>query len=232
MQVVVCHANSPIYDLWTFNPSFEFADGGVEDDAPAFRIDAGHDGPRGSQGVDFPDAAALHPDLRTVIVDGAEVTIFTPGAFDGFTQLRHAVAIELGLGLAFAGFALFWMVLAASAGGFFWAFGLIHFSVGIGISFGALFWSAYRRRNTWYTLTNKRAFVASELPLKGRKLKSYPITETTVLEFDNATPATIHFAEETRRGQNGTSQVKIGFERIADGSTVYRLIRDVQKGAA
>ena len=162
----------------------------------------------------------------------ADEAILWQGRPDGNVVFRPSNIVGFLFGLAFAGFALFWMVLAASAGGFFWAFGLIHFSVGIGISFGALFWSAYRRRNTWYTLTNKRAFVASELPLKGRKLKSYPITETTVLEFDNATPATIHFAEETRRGQNGTSQVKIGFERIADGSTVYRLIRDMQKGAA
>lgn len=161
----------------------------------------------------------------------ADEEILWQGRPDGKVVFKPGNITLFLFGLFFAGFALFWMVMAASAGGFFWAFGLIHFAVGIGMSFGALFWSAYRRRNSWYTLTNRRAFIATEMPLVGRRLKSYPITETTVLDFDSGTPATIHFAEETRRTKNGTRTVKIGFERIDDGRRVYGLIREVQKAA-
>ena len=139
-------------------------------------------------------------------------------------------------GAAFGGFALFWMVMAASAGGGFWAFGLIHFSVGLGIMFAAIFGSRFTRARTWYALSNRRAFIATDMPLVGRKLKSYPITEASVLETDGNHPATIHFATETRRrsSKNGgarTYQAAIGFVRIDDGEEVYKLLRRVQRGA-
>ncbi|WP_343231114.1 aspartate carbamoyltransferase catalytic subunit [Thalassovita aquimarina] len=132
-------------------------------------------------------------------------------------------------GLAFAGFALFWMIMASMAGGFFWMFGLIHFSVGIGISIGGLFWSAYRRRHSWYTLTNRRAFIATDLPLKGRSLHSYPITADTVLDLEEGALSTLHFAATLRRTKNGQRRVRLGFERIADGRAVYRMMRDIQR---
>jgi len=81
------------------------------------------------------------------ILDPGE-TILWQGRPDGAMVLKLSNIVMLVFGLFFAGFALFWMVLAASAGGVFWMFGLIHFSVGIGIAFGALFWSAYRRRHS------------------------------------------------------------------------------------
>lgn len=132
-------------------------------------------------------------------------------------------------GLAFAGFALFWMIMASQAGGGFWAFGLIHFFVGLSIGIAPPFWNVYKRRNSWYTLTNRRALIATDLPLIGRKLKSYPISKGTVLEFNSGNPDSIIFASERRRSKNGTYKVKIGFERIVEGQQVYRMIRDIQK---
>lgn len=139
---------------------------------------------------------------------------------------------SLLFGTAFAGFALFWMIMAAQAGGGFWMFGLIHFSVGIGIGIGPVFWNTLRRRRSWYTLTNKRAIIATDMPTKGRVLRSYPITKDTMLGIDSADPASITFATEHRRRKNGTRQVKIGFERIEDAKQVYALIRDIQKEGA
>jgi hypothetical protein len=135
-------------------------------------------------------------------------------------------------GLAFAGFALFWMVMASMAGGFFWMFGLIHFSVGVGIAGGALFWNAYKRKHSWYTLTSRRAFIATDMPVMGRSLKSYPIDEDTVLDFIDGDLATIHFATERKRGKNGTYTVNIGFEWIENGRAVYQIFRDIQRSAA
>lgn len=133
-------------------------------------------------------------------------------------------------GIFFAGFALFWMVMASQAGGIFWMFGLLHFSVGAGLVLFSIFGDTYRRRHTWYTLTTQRAFIATALPLLGRKLKSYPISTDLPLEYVNGPPDSLHFASETRRTKNGTRAVPIGFMRIDDGKKVYAMVRDIQKG--
>ena len=147
---------------------------------------------------------------------------------------RLANVLTSVFGLIFAGFALFWMMLASRAGGGFWMFGLIHFSVGLGLAVGPPFVSAWRRRHTWYTLTDRRAFIATDVPMQGRKLKSYPIDAGTTLDFTGGPRASIHFAHDYRRGKNGSYRVPIGFERIADGDKVYQLFREVQsrQGAA
>lgn len=131
-------------------------------------------------------------------------------------------------GCAFAGFAAVWMALAATAGGYFWTFGLIHFSVGVAMIFGAFLYAPWRRRHTWYTLTNRRAFIATDMPLAGRKLKSWPIDSDSPLSLTPGDPATVTFAQEFRQSKNGTSVVPIGFERIPDGGDVYRLITDIR----
>jgi len=154
------------------------------------------------------------------------------GRPDGRVTFSIGNLATFAFGLFFAGFALVWMIMAASAGGLFWMFGLLHFAVGLAVAFGAIFFSAYRRRRTWYTLTNKRAFVATVLPFQGRRLKSYVIDDETVVELAAGDPASIFFATETRRTKNGTRAVRVGFERVPDGQTVYRLIRDIQKGPA
>lgn len=135
-------------------------------------------------------------------------------------------------GLVFAGFALFWMIMASQAPGAFWMFGLIHFFVGLSVAVGPVFWSAWRRRHTWYTLTSARAFIATDLPLRGRKLKSWPITKNTPLSLDETSPGSAWFAEELRRGKNRTYSVDIGFERIENAAKIYQMLRNVQRNSA
>lgn len=135
-------------------------------------------------------------------------------------------------GAAFAGFALIWMLMAAQAGGVFWMFGLIHFSVGAAMVFGALAWPTFRRRRTWYTLTDQRAFIATALPLKGKRLDSYGIGPDTRLGLNSGSPGSVMFASEERRGNKGRAYtVEIGFERIAEAREVHGLIRELQVGA-
>jgi len=160
----------------------------------------------------------------------ADETVLWQGRPDRKIVWKIGHAFTFLFGLAFAAFALFWMVMASSAGGGFWMFGLIHFSVGIGMAFLPPFWGAWRRRHTWYTLTDRRAFIATDTPFIGRRLKSYPIESDTSIDFAPGDPATIHFAHETRRTKNGSRRVDIGFERIEDGEAVYRMIRDIQRG--
>ncbi len=155
-------------------------------------------------------------------------------------QGRPDVAISLGVkeigmaifGTFFAGFALFWMIAASRGDGGFWMFGLLHFSVGASLVAWSIFGGAFRRKRTWYTLTNRRAFIASDMPIRGRSLKSYPITQNLPIDYlDNAVPS-ILFATETKRGKNGTHDVPVGFERIADAPRVLEHIRKIQQGDA
>lgn len=155
--------------------------------------------------------------------------ILWQGRPDGAVVFRPRNLMTFFFGLFFAGFALFWMIMASQAGGFFWMFGLIHFAVGAGISLGGIFGPAYKRRRTWYTLSSKRAFIATDLPLLGKKLKSYPITRDTVLEFSDEALASVHFAQKRKRTKNGSYLVPIGFDRISDGREVYRMMRDIQR---
>lgn len=163
------------------------------------------------------------------ILDEGEVVLWQ-GRPDASLVLGAANIVSGAFGLFFAGFALFWMVMAAQGGGFFWMFGLLHFGVGLSIALGPIFGGAFIRRRTWYTLTDKRAFVAIDLPVKGKSLDSYPINDNTTITFEEAGLSTIHFAKGRRYRGFKKRIGPIGFERIPDGRAVYRMIRDVQKG--
>ncbi|PSL20990.1 aspartate carbamoyltransferase catalytic subunit [Shimia abyssi] len=154
--------------------------------------------------------------------------ILWQGRPDGAIVFSVDRIIPFVFGLFFAGFALFWMIMAAQAGGFFWMFGLLHFGVGISFSIGPILWSAYRRRNSWYTLTNRRAFIATNLAIRGKSLDSYPITGSTILEIVDGPMPSLWFASRPKRSKHGTRNIKIGFERIAQARDVYRVMRDIQ----
>lgn len=169
-------------------------------------------------------------------------TILWQGQPDGRFAFGLAQVFTTLFGLAFAAFALFWMVLASSAGGLFWAFGLIHFSAGLGMVIVPVFWPPIRRRRTWYTLTDRRAFIATNLPFAGRRLRDYPIHEGTSLDHqkgwrdDGLSTVIFHRTPARHRPTNraGAAQGRvhsqgadIGFERIKDGDKVAALIRQI-----
>mgnify|MGYP003676568696 CR=1 FL=1 len=159
-------------------------------------------------------------------------------------------------GTFFAGFAFVWMSLVAKGGSFLWVFGLLHLSVGVGIILAALFGPTWHRRHSWYSLSNKRAFIATKIPFLGRKLNSYPITPDSSLHLIDGTPGTVMFhtnvstfrSATTRsvqmHGQPGiqvavpaggnsrarTRTTRIGFERIQDAPRIYALMQKIQKG--
>ncbi|MGY3437856.1 MULTISPECIES: aspartate carbamoyltransferase catalytic subunit [unclassified Marinovum] len=157
-------------------------------------------------------------------------TITWQGRPDPAFALTGGMIVQGVFGLFFAGFAVVWMVLAAGGPSGFWMFGLLHFSVGLGIGAHGLVWPTYRRRHTWYTLTTERAFIATDLPIKGRTLKSHPITADTVLRLEDGTPGSIWFAKEHRRTKNGSRSVDIGFERIDNPRSVLRQMTEIQRG--
>lgn len=135
-------------------------------------------------------------------------------------------------GLAFTGFSVFWMSKAMQSGGGFWMFGLIFFFVGLSQTARAIAGDGLLHRFTTYTLTNRRAFIATKAPIIGKRLQSYPITATTPIDFRNDDPPSIHFATTRMAGRFGSQTQSAGFEHIEDGQHVLALIRKVQRGEA
>lgn len=156
-------------------------------------------------------------------------TITWQGRPDAAVEFGFAQSFGMLFGVAFAGFAAVWMALASSAGGYFWTFGLIHFSVGIALAVGSVFWPPWVRRHTWYTLTDRRAFIATDLPFRGRKLIAYEVGPDTPLSLEeDGDLETVNFAHRWVQTKKGSRREDVGFERIPDGRVVLELMRRMQ----
>lgn len=159
-------------------------------------------------------------------------TLLWQGAPDRAFHMAPSSWIGVVFGAVFAGIAFTWIMGALTAGGSFWMFGLIHLSVGLGIVVVSLFGDTYKRRHTFYSLSNRNAYIATNFALRGRKLQSYPITPETPLHYSPGALATIHFATKEVRQKRGYKTIPIGFERIPDGANVYGMMRALQSKPA
>lgn len=133
------------------------------------------------------------------------------------------------MGIFFMGFSIFWMNMAANITGSFDSgapklfplFGIPFFLIGFYNAIGHVFWKAYLRSKTHYTLSNKRAFIATDHPGKGKLLQDYTIESNTDLILKIGPPDSVWFAGR-----------KIGFHRIEDGRAVHKMMRQIQKDHA
>lgn len=168
------------------------------------------------------------------ILDPSE-TILWQGQPDGAVHFSARSLPEIGFGVIFAGFAVFWMSSAAAMGApiLFTAFGLPFVLVGLGVILRSNVLAAFRRRRSFYTLTSRRAIIATQMPWSGRSLKSYPITPANALELDeDGSLGTLTFHRENWRDSDGDRRsTSAGFERIPDGRHVLALMRKIQNEA-
>ena len=170
------------------------------------------------------------PDGWRGLLAGGEKILWQGRPEPGF-RLDLSQPMLLVMGVFFMGFSLFWMAMASQSGGFFWMFGLLFFGIGFFNAIGIHFWKSYRRGKTHYTLTNKQAFIATDLFDK-KRLKSYPINANTTIEFVDTSPPSLIFAQEPKRRKNGRYQVPVGFEFITDARDVMQQIRDIQQASS
>lgn len=155
--------------------------------------------------------------------------ILWQGRPDPGLYLRPKDFINIVGGFIFAGFALVWMILA-SENGQFWIFGLLHFGVGIVVMVGGPIYNRFMRQRSWYTLTTRRAMIASETIFLGKRLESYSITSTTPISIEEKGELTsIHFATRVTQNDGATTTHPIGFEYIRDGRAVIALMRQIQR---
>ena len=99
-------------------------------------------------------------------------------------------------------------------------FGLPFFFIGFYNAFGHIPWDSYLRSKTHYTLTSKRAFIATAHPTKGKLLVDHMIDEDTHLALRIGPPDSVFF-----------KNAKYGFKRIEDGRKVHKLMRQIQENS-
>ncbi|WP_371169450.1 aspartate carbamoyltransferase catalytic subunit [Aliiroseovarius sp. 2305UL8-7] len=139
----------------------------------------------------------------------------------------------LVFGFVFVGFSTAWMIVASREGGFIWMFGLIFTGLGLRLIYRNALEPTVRRYKTHYTLTNRRAFIATNMPFERRKLASYPIDDMTTFTLGLEASPSVYF--DTERQRSGVTDIRTesqeGFMFIDDGERVYQMIRDIQTGA-
>lgn len=169
-------------------------------------------------------------------------TILWQGRPAGGIVWADLLSPETAIGMIFTLFSSFWlsgvywMTDGFSTGGpvvfLFPLVGGVFLCIGLFLLVGRLFWEAYLRGVTWYTLTNKAAYVATARFGK-RRLKRYDAADMTSPSLDDAQPGSVWFAREIRshttrpKGRMRRTRhqtVKIGFRRIPDARRVYRLL--------
>ena len=122
-------------------------------------------------------------------------------------------------------FGLFWMSQAVQFSLFFAAFGLFVVGSGLWQTLGPVLRPAFIRARSFYTLTDRRAIIATDLPFQGRRLASYPIDRATPLEYVASEPPSILFGPPT-----GDKRMRAGFSYIADADRVMAMMRQIQRG--
>lgn len=98
--------------------------------------------------------------------------------------------------------------------------------IGIGTIFFDIFGPSLRRGKTWYTLTNRRALIATIHPVfRRRKLEHFWLNPSQEARWKDTSPPSIIFETRSRRrGQYRRVFYDVGFERIDEADKVLTLI--------
>jgi hypothetical protein len=169
---------------------------------------------------------------ENILWQGQPVSGFTPTFFGFFNLLLGGFFAVIVLGfMAMLGSDLINNDITEPTGTIisYWLFLFSVLAICLGMIASAVFWPEYKQKRTWYMLTNKHAYIATVLPIIGKRFKSYPIQNCKTLELKDGPLQSVFFAEETWDDDDGSVLTEqIGFERIKYGHEVYRLLRRIQ----
>lgn len=174
-------------------------------------------------------------DTWSEYLDEGENIIWQGRPVPGFEFELIAIPFVV-FGLAFAGIGLYLLVnfgaLIFSSllfGGFVLLFSFAFIFLGLSLMAALTVMPLYRQKYTWYSLTNRRAFVATALPWTRKRLVSYPITIDSQIDLEDGPLQTVFFATETHVSQRGEKHsVRVGFDRITSGREVYKLLNNIR----
>lgn len=149
-----------------------------------------------------------------------------------FTLRGHSFAL-IFVGAFFSAIALLFIGVGIAIGDMVFAlFPTIHLAVGLGLLIGPPVWKTYVRRNSWYTLTDRRAIIATDLWPKGRDMVMHDIGPDSPLRLIERPHPGVHFAIRHIRTKRGTRVVPFGFDHIDDAQKVYDLLQSIKQGTA
>jgi len=113
-----------------------------------------------------------------------------------------------------------------------WIIAALLIGAGLGYSLTAPYRDRAHRMRTWYTLTNKRAVIATDI--KRREFTSYPITPNNDIRLPLFGPkTTVWFAQhiDPADDHEDTDDITlIGFELIKEAPYVAKLLEDIKRG--
>jgi hypothetical protein len=143
--------------------------------------------------------------------------------------------LVIGAGICIAGLT---MLLGGQAwadigiGLFMAAFSIPFAGLGAFLVFGQWVAAGLAHRRIRYAISTRCAYIAKAW--RGRSIESYPILNGTPLGLEKGKSAdTVWFHVRTEKDSDGDrSTTRIGFDNIADGDSVYRLLRSIQMGTA
>lgn len=143
-------------------------------------------------------------------------------------SLRVNDYIMISFGLGFVGVATFISFISRHD----WAtalFPLPFFMFGIGIALNPFLWKPMILRRTYYTLTNKRAFIARHVPFLERELKAWPLDRIGKIELKASDPGSVFFAENVLDAEDIRHNEPIGFERIKNAREVFSMMSQLRQ---
>jgi len=109
----------------------------------------------------------------------------------------------------------------------------IHFAIflvlGICVALWTLISDTWRRRRTWYTITNTRIIIASLDWRRARQLQNINIDPGFPMELKEADRDTLVVGRETHKDSEGDRVTHdLALERIEHGREVLRILREIQ----
>ena len=133
-------------------------------------------------------------------------------------------------GIPFFCFAVFWIAGASQSGdAIFPLFGIPFVVVGAGLLLSPV-WSFWEARN-WlvYAITDQRILIIRTFPR--RKVESFEPSDITKLERTTKSDGSgnVIFAEEERRGRNGTYMMPRGFYGVPNAMQVEEAVMKLRK---
>lgn len=97
---------------------------------------------------------------------------------------------------------------------------------------GRLLWQSFLRRHSRYALTDRRALILTE-PFGAGRLSAHRVGPAMPLALEDGPLPTVWFAERWRAGpepDRPQRRTRIGFEYIADGVEVHRMLATLREG--
>ena len=152
---------------------------------------------------------------------------------------RATDLVMVPFSLMWGGFAIFWETIALRHAPFFFAlWGVPFVVIGLYMSIGRFFYDAWRRRHTYYGLTNQRAIIATRSP--ARSLRSFSLASLTnvVLQESANGAGSILLGPNVaptpwmRQGGMLSTNFENSFEMLSDAKRVFDLIREAQQADA